>query len=671
LAHRLETLFAQVREGALHLDRDVIRAVHLGLDAIEDEAACLVEKRPAPAPTQALAAIDKALGIQPQAPEEVPERAAPAEGPAPAPALLPAAETVRVSADNLDRLLRSTGQLLTESLGQNLVARELAQLHRQITELHKEWEAVRYGAAGALRQLGDTPGLGRVAQYVTFVEHQVRALARQARTVHLLQQRSAWTLRLLGEQLQQDVRRVRMVSAETVFQGFRKMMRDLARDEGKEIEFRVSGLEIEADRMVLQALKDPLMHILCNAVSHGLEPPAERVRQGKEPAGQVVLHLEALGNRMRIRVEDDGRGLDYRKIAEVAAARGFLSPAEAAEASPQELARLIFKPGFSTSQNVTGLAGRGMGLSVVYEAVARLQGEVDLVPREGPGTTLLLSVPLTISTQRLLLVACQGQTFAVPIHGIEQLLRVPLDDVDHVEGKPMLLLQGQPVPLLSLAHLLGLGEAEGQVPSEQIALMVLRWGSRRVAVAVEAFLEERDGLLKDLDNPAAQISQLAGGILKEDGSVVLVLNLAELIKASRPEGRAPVLKKAAASAEKKRSTVLVVDDSLTTRTLEKSILEAHGYNVRIAMDGVEALTQLRNELPDLVITDIQMPRMDGFTLLQEIKKDQRLTRLPVIVVTSMEKREDQERGLALGADAYIVKRKFDHQDLLDTIKQII
>ena len=191
-------------------------------------------------------------------------------------------------------------------------------------------------------------------------------------------------------------------------------------------------------------------------------------------------------------------------------------------------------------------------------------------------------------------------------------------------------------------------------------------------MAVDAFLGERDGLIKDLDGPAAQVSKLAGGILLEDGSVCLVLNLAELVRTFKPSDRAPALKKTAAKPERKaRSTVLVVDDSLTTRTLEKSILEAHGYQVRIAMDGVEALTQLRTEMPDLVITDIQMPRMDGFTLLEEMKKDEHLAQVPVIVVTSMEKREDQERGLALGADAYIVKRKFDHQDLLDTIRQIL
>jgi two-component system chemotaxis sensor kinase CheA len=671
LAHRLETLFARVREGALPLDEPVFRVIHRGLDAIEDAAACLVDKRSPPDAAAVLDAIERILRENSGAPPAPAPTVAPSEAPPPLGPHVPAAETVRVSAENLDRLLRSTGQLLTENQRQNLVARELGRLSRQIHDMEKEWEAVRSVAAGPFRQLAATPGLARVAQYVNHIEHQVKVLSRQARALRLLHQRSAWTLQLLGGQLQQDVRRVRMVAAESVFQGFRKMVRDLARQEGKEVEFRVSGFDLEADRMVLQALKDPLMHILCNAVSHGIEPPGERIDKEKNPVGRVTLQMETVGNRLTIRVEDDGRGIDPRFVAEAAVQRGFLTESEAEAAAPADLVRLIFQPGFSTAREVTGLAGRGMGLSVVYEAVTRLQGEVELRRKEGPGTALLLSVPLSVSTQRLLLVSCQGQTFALPIHGIERLLRIQFQDVETVEGRPMLLDHGQPIALLSLASLLDMGEADVTVADDVFCVMIVRSGTRRVALAVDAFLEERDSLIKALDEPAAQLTKLAGGILLDDGSVALVLNLAEVLKTARPSDRAPALKKVEPAPQKKRSTVLVVDDSLTTRTLEKSILEAHGYDVQIAIDGIEALTRLQAEPVDLVITDLQMSRLDGFGLLEQMKKDQRLARVPVIVVTSMDRREDQERGLALGADAYIVKRKFDHQDLLDTIRQII
>jgi two-component system chemotaxis sensor kinase CheA len=671
LAHRLETLFARVREGALQLDHPVQRAIHLGLDTIEDAAASLLEKRNPPEPGAALGAIERILASGAATPEPLAESPVPQEATVGMTPRFQPVETVRVSAENLDRLLRSTGQLLAENLRQNLVARELAGLSRQLADMEKEWEAVRNTAGAALRQLAAMPGLARVARTMSRVEHQVRDLARTARAVRLLHQRSAWSLGLLAGQVQQDVRRVRMVTAESVFQGFRKMMRDLARDEGKELDFRVSGLEVEADRMVLQALKDPLMHILCNAVGHGLETPEERQSSGKNTIGHVTLHLETMGNRLRIVVEDDGRGIDAGQVAEAAVRRGFLSEAEAATAAPDELIRLIFEPGFSTSRLVTGLAGRGMGLSVVHEAVARLQGEVEFQRPARAGTRLVLSVPLSVSTQRLLFLACHGQTFALPLHAIERLLRIRLESVEVVEGRPMLVVEGQPIPLLPLAHLLQMPQAEAQATDHYLPVVILRLGVRRVAVAVDAFLAERDSLIKDLDPPASLIGTLDGGILLEDGSVALVLNPAELLNRVKPADKAPLLTPVSAVAPKQAATVLVVDDSLTTRTLEKSLLEAHGYDVRIAMDGVEALSQLRVELPDLVITDIQMPRMDGFKLLEAMKQDQRLAQVPVIVVTSMEKREDQERGLALGADAYIVKRKFDHRELLDVIRQIL
>lgn len=662
MAHRLETLFSRVREGTLSPDEEVGGVTRLTLDAIEDWVAALGEGRTPPEPAHAIEAVERLLGIESEAPVQPPE--APAAG-------FQQVETVRVSAENLDRLLRSSGQLLTETLRQDLVAQQLGRLIPQIAGVEQEWERVRKASAASLRRLSATPEFARVARYLDFVEHQMRLLSSQTRAARLLQQRASWSLRHVGEQLQEHVRRARMVPAEGVFEGFRKMVRDLARDEGKEVEFEVSGLEVEADRMVLQGLKDPVMHLLRNAVSHGIEPPRERAGQGKTPAGRVALRMEAQGNRLRIEVEDDGQGIDPKKVAEVAVRRGFLSEPEAAATSPQELTRLIFQPGFSTARAVTELSGRGMGLSVAYEAVTRLQGEITLQPGEGPGTAVVLSVPLTVSTHRLLLVGCQGQTFGIPTHGVERLYRVRVQDMETVEGRPMVRLQGQPVPLASLSHLMGLGEPSVSVEGGVLPVVALKSGDGRLAVAVDALLSVRDSLIQDLGAPVEGADRLSGGILLEDGSVSLALNPAELIRAFKESDGAPALKTAKSAPEKRTPAILVVDDSITTRTLEKSILEAHGYQVQVAVDGAEALDRLRAGGVDLVVADIQMPRVDGFALLEEMKKDRRLSQIPVILVTSMERREDQERGLALGADAYIVKRKFDQRELLEAIEQML
>jgi two-component system chemotaxis sensor kinase CheA len=308
----------------------------------------------------------------------------------------------------------------------------------------------------------------------------------------------------------------------------------------------------------------------------------------------------------------------------------------------------------------------------VYEAVSRLQVEVRAEQTAGSGTRMVMSVPLSISTHRLLMVSGQGQIFAIPSSGIQRLIRIKLTDVETVEGKPLIVWEGQSVPLVSLAQLIGIGgESDFTVEGKLLSVMILKSGNRRLAVAVDAFVAEREAIIKNLDSPVAGISILAGGIVLEDGSVAMVLNTGELIESFKPVYAPPTSRGDEVKAEERVATVLVVDDSFTARTLEKSILEVHGYNVVVAIDGIEGLSKLRSEEIDLVISDVQMPRMDGLGMLQEMKKDERFARLPVILVTSMNRAEDQERGLALGADAYLVKQRFDHQTLLETIRQLL
>jgi two-component system chemotaxis sensor kinase CheA len=413
------------------------------------------------------------------------------------------------------------------------------------------------------------------------------------------------------------------------------------------------------------------MHVLRNAISHGIETPQERAAKGKSPVGLVTLRLDTQGQRLTISIQDDGRGVDLSRVVEVAVRQRILSETDAALRTPEELARILFRAGFSTSRSVTDLSGRGMGLSVVQEAVRRLQGEVELRPADGCGTAIHLSVPLSISTHRLLLVSCAGASFAIPVHGIERLHRIRLHSVKTIEGKPIIVCDGQPTPLFSMYQLLNLEQATTSAQPDVLWVMVLHSGSRRAAVAVDAFLRETEAVIQDLGPAAASDGIVSGGVLLEDGAVAFVLNLEELLATPVHRELPSILRPSEPAPEQKPATILVVDDSMTTRTLEKSILEAHGYRVRVAVDGMEALDRLRVEKADLVIADIQMPRLDGFGLLEAMKKDPNLNRIPVIVVTSLERAEDQERGLSLGADAYIVKRKFDQGELLATIRQIL
>ncbi|HEX4227289.1 MAG TPA: response regulator [Bryobacteraceae bacterium] len=664
MAHRLETLFTQVRQGVLPLNKDVVDLVHRALDAIEDCVAGSAESRSTGSFASVVKDIEQILGIKPKASQStVPD------APTPVPALQPL-ETVRINAQHFDGLLRSAVELLTESQQQSQITVQLKAIAKQLAGVENGAESLRRASSGLQRSDETARESSAILPRLSWLEREARSVSRQVIAVGRLQQRTSWTMTRQSKQLQRDVWQARMVPAESLIEGYRKMMRDLARDESKQIDFQASSADGHADRRVLEALKDPLMHALRNAVSHGIEFPNERIAKGKQPEGLVTLRIEGAGQRLKITVEDDGRGIDTTRIIEVAVRQEILSQAEAERCSQREVARILFSPGFSTARSITSLSGRGMGLSVVHEAVRRLQGEVDLQPRPGGGMSLQISVPVSISTHSLLLVSCNGQNFAIPTYWIDRLHRVRLKDVETVEGKPAVAVDGQRISLFPLRHLLHLQQESTTGESDMLAVAILHHGGERTAIAVDSFLSQNEAVIQDLGPAAPRDGKISGGVLLEDGSVALVLNPPNLLENSR-NSELRAFSGISEPAPKRASSILVVDDSITTRTLEKSILEAHGYRVRVAVDGIEALAQLRAEKADLVISDVQMPRMDGFELLEAIKKDRNLCQIPVVVVTSLERGEDQERGLRLGADAYIVKRKFDQGELLATIRQIL
>ncbi|CAA7620608.1 Histidine Sensor Kinase CheA3 [Candidatus Terasakiella magnetica] len=704
IAHRLETLFAKVRDGQIKLDKALSLIINRVLDVVEDWVGAHSTGLPLPETADAVAAIEAVLegkieeaGIRlsvlaagtaspppfadavpapppdlaiPE-PESEPEPQSPPDS---EPGRIPVArpeETVRVRAIHLDRLMRTTNELVTEGMIQRQLTQGLVGIDRQLGAVDQLWTRLRKGAGALIRESVESDRIIVVDRQFEALEQALRGVSREARRCRRMQQRTGWTLRQLGTDLQQEVREVRMVPADSLFGGFRKMVRDLARDVGKPVEVQVSGLDVEADRMVLQGLKDPVMHLLRNALSHGVERPEERVAAGKPPTATISLKFDVSDGRLVALIEDDGRGVDFEAIRRKAVERGLYSEADSRAQEQASLIDVIFSPGFSTARQVDELSGRGMGLSVVREAVTMMNGTVEVRARQPAGTCFRISLPLSVSSQRLFMVECQGYVYALPTEGIDRLYRVRAEDVKTVEGRSLVFLGECQMPLLSLAHLLGLAEGTVTVSRNVIPLMVLRNGDRRVAVAVDGFQVIRDGLVKDVGVPGVRGTMVAGGVLLEDGGIALVLNPFEIVETFRKLGGSGMLSTVERAPERRVPIIMVVDDSLTTRTLEKSILEAHGFQVRLAHDGLEALGRLRSEAVDLVISDVQMPRMDGFGLLAAIKADEGLKSIPVILVTSLEAREDRERGLSLGADAYVVKQKFDQKELLETIGQIL
>ncbi|KFG67787.1 response regulator [Microvirga sp. BSC39] len=677
VAHQLEAVFWQVLEGQQSLDEPTLATVRRNLDTIEDLVADVLKPPAVRAPVQSAPA-------SPTAPRESEPSLAQAD------TIVDSGggSYLRVSAEQMEELSTSMHQLLTVLQANESLDDDLRQIEIDSRGLRRNWDHLQeqMNALGANAQHGYNATQRSTASFAPRLrdfDQSLKTLLRKVSALTRERRQSSWSIDQAARQVRENIDRVSLVSAETVFGGFGQMVREIARKAGRDVHVRSIGLDIQVDRQVLQALKDPVMHLLRNAVSHGAEPPDERITKGKPERAEVTLELASRGGRLVIGIRDDGRGPDLARIEQVAIERGLLQPRAPGHPPPMmdQLLALVFTPGFSTAGEVDRLSGRGMGLSVVAEAVRKLQGSALLRPRYPHGTEVVLNVPFTAARQPLLLLEAEGRMYGLPAHAVERLLRLRANALESVEGRPAARIEigGQDavVPLVALAALTGSPNAPLPTEAGHVKAVLVRHGSRTCALAVNAVHDVRTMLVSDVQ--AIGLNDLVSGtVLLEDEMPGLVLSPDRLIEHwIRNEGRLAAgglgLTGWAPEEERQARTILVVDDSITTRTLEKSILEAQGYEVLLSVDGIDALHVLRSgeAMIDLVIADVEMPRMDGFGLLQAIKNDPRLSTLPVILMTSRADPEDVRKGLDLGASAYITKQKFDQRDLLATIGQVL
>lgn len=468
------------------------------------------------------------------------------------------------------------------------------------------------------------------------------------------------------DDLQADIRRVRMLPVQTLVLGLERAVRDAARLEGKQISFIVKGAEVEADKKVLETLKDPLLHLLRNAVSHGLEMPDGRATSGKPAEGTVQLVARQRGSEVSLTISDDGRGFDLDAL-QYASRNGAAKSGD--DSRYDDVVALAFLPGISTSQQVTAIAGRGMGLDIVRQRIEDIHGRIAVDTRPGSGTTIELIVPTSLAMTRALLVQVGVERFALPLLSIERILegQTPFS----INGKQMIKVNDTPLPIVPLALILGRSVTANRHQAANLVVIV-RVGDQRLALQVDDIMTELELAVKPLGVPLHRVRNVTGAALMGNGEPVVVLNPADLVRAARAV-IVPTIQAANAETAKAKliSRILVVDDSITTRTLEKNILEAAGYHVITAIDGIEALKCLDEHAIDLIVTDIEMPKMDGFALTRAIRDHADYNRLPVILVTSLESQAHREKGMMVGADAYIVKRGFNQVNLLSIIKQFL
>ena len=436
----------------------------------------------------------------------------------------------------------------------------------------------------------------------------------------------------------------------------------------------IRGGEVEIDRRILEEMKDPLIHLVRNSIDHGIEKSEERARKKKPPRGTIAMAISPRnGNNVEIVISDDGAGISIDKVRAASLKLGVISPGEVERLTALEVLSLIYQSGVSTSPIVTDVSGRGLGLAIVREKVEKLGGTISFETHLDAGTTFQIVLPLTLATFRGVLIRVGEHLFIIPLASVEQVVKVERGEIKTVENRETVQLNGQIVSLVRLAEVLELFQGNGPGNfSDIVQMVVLGSAEKRIAFAVDEILKEQEVSVKSLGKQLSRVRNISGATVLGTGQVVPILNVADLIKSAVKVTAIPA-RGALISGEvkEKGKSILVAEDSITARTLLKNILESAGYDVKTAVDGVDAFTALRTEGFDLVVSDVDMPRMNGFDLTAKIRTDKKFSELPIVLVTALESREDRERGIDVGANAYIVKSSFDQSNLLEVIKRLI
>jgi len=597
------------------------------------------------------------------------------------------AETVRIPMEKMDALLRQAEEMIALKLTASRNAAELRGLAGVLEGWRKEWAKVRGLTRDGLT--GQKPGGGdaaaaaglagknaapvaKLAEFLEWNESYVRSLEKRVTALADAAAHDERSTGALVDDLLGDAKRLVMLPFGTLFDLFPKLVRDLSRAQGKEVALSIRGREVEIDKRILQEMKDPLVHLVRNTIDHGIEKPAARAAARKAAAGTLTIAATQLdGSKIEILVADDGAGIDVEKVKASAVRAGTLADADAAALSEADALALIFESGISTSPIITEISGRGLGMAIVREKVEKLDGRIAIETARGAGTAFRIVLPVTLATFKGILVGVGGQTFVIPTAKIERITRVRREEIRTVENRETIALDGQAVALARLDEVLELPARA--TPAGFAEVIVLGAAEKRIGFAVDAVLNEQEVLVKNIGKPLLRVRNVAGATILASGVPAVILNTADLLKSAVRSAAAGVARVVAPeSAEEKRArNILVADDSVTSRMLLKNILDSAGYSVVTAVDGVDALTALKSSEFDLLVSDVEMPRMDGFDLTAKIRADQKLAELPVVLVTALGSREHQERGIDVGANAYIVKSSFDQSNLLEVIRKLI
>ena len=680
LCHALETVLARLRNREIAASARLFDVLYQALDQLAQDIENGVAGNPVqdnPLLRQAVLALAEPVEESPPPAVAAPQPAVVAvHAPTAAPAVHDgeAGDTVRISTGKLTRMFEQVEELTAFAFAAGRIAEDLRDLHglmadweRESVRLEQESGAIRRTASSsrpgvvALVRQDVAHGMPDTARYRSFT----RTMARRLVQLEIRAESDRHLLSTMLDALQDEMKEALMLPFSALFDVLPRMVRDLARERGKEVELVLRGEAVEIDRRIQEQIKAPLIHLIRNAVDHGLETPGERGYKNKAVTGRIAVSvLPKEGNKIELCVEDDGAGLDVGKIKRSALDLGIRTAEQLAQLTWRESADLIFESGLSTSAELTDISGRGLGMAIVREKIEKVGGAIDIDDVESGGTRFKILLPAALATFRGVLVEVSGHQFVLPslhVEGVRRLARATNETPQTITVNETI------VPLRHLREILRL---EGKVLEERPRywqIVVLAGGGARVAVCVDEIVGDQEIVVKGLGPQLARVPNVSAVTLLEGGRIVPILNVQDVMKSVLLHGGVAGVQ----TGRLRRRSVLVVEDSATSRILLRNILESAGYAVTTAADGIDALNALGEGNIDLVVSDIEMPRMDGFTLTTRIRAEHGLRALPVVLVTTLDAPQSRERGLEVGANAYIVKGGFEQANLLETIRRLI
>lgn len=580
--------------------------------------------------------------------------------------------TVRVSEERVTSLYASADDLLT--LRFSAISR-LSEISAVASSLQSwRWNLMRVeGDIAKLSRISvqEQAALDRVLSFIDSTRETIGAceteLSQYIRS--LTQDQHDMNSVITG--LIDSIREIVLVPVSSLTDTVPRMVRDIAREEQKDVDIRISGSDIEIDRRILEAMRDPFVHILRNAIDHGIEPPDIRKSRGKPSKGLLTIDIShSRAHHIIIRISDDGNGINPDTIRRYALSKGVATKDELDSYSSDEIIRMIFRSGLSTSDSVSTVSGRGLGLAIVQEKLTQVGGTIQMETTPEKGTTFILTLPVSLATFWGILVYAENRPFFLPQQQVERVLIAVPEKSSTIEGRTVYTLDDQIIPIGHLSSILGIGSSGADIDSTRVLIIVSHYG-RRTGFFVDRIAGAQEIVVRNLGPQLRRIQFVSGVAVLNNTLVIPVLSAEELVEALH--GQSP---KTAALDErmqslKRRYSLLVAEDSITSRMLLKNILEGAGYDVETAVDGLDALTKLKTRPTDLVVSDVDMPRMNGFALTEKIRSEKKLADIPVILVTSLDSREDREHGISVGANAYIIKSSFDQTNLLEVIERLI